>query len=235
MAMLESPKRSRGLLLKFWERLEIQSLNECLEELGGRYILNTKKWSANEGKCYEMFSKRGKMRLNVQQKRENAIKCSEKEGKCYEIFSKRGKMLWNFKQKRENAMKCSPKEGKCYEMFSKGGKMQWNVQQWGKMLWNVQQKRENAIKCSAKEEKCFEMFSKRGKIRPNPREWHFLHKLDRRKLRQPHHRTPSEVKIIKVHLFFPYSNCMQSFRYWRSRNFIMLHLITSLTKFLYLW
>ena len=49
--------------------------------------------SAKEGKCYGMFSKRGKMLWNVQQKRENAMKCSAKEGKCYEMFSKRGKML----------------------------------------------------------------------------------------------------------------------------------------------
>ena len=60
------------------------------------------KCSAKEGKCNEMFSKRGKMLWNVQQKRENAMKCSAKE---------------------ENAMKCSAKEGKCYEMFSKRGKM----------------------------------------------------------------------------------------------------------------
>ena len=51
------------------------------------------KCSAKEGKCYEMFSKRGEMLWNVQQKRENAMKCSAKEGKCYEMFSKRGKML----------------------------------------------------------------------------------------------------------------------------------------------
>ena len=41
----------------------------------------------------EMVCKRGKMLWNVQQKRENAIKCSTKEGKCYEMFSKGGKML----------------------------------------------------------------------------------------------------------------------------------------------
>ena len=139
-----------------------------------------------------MFNKRGKMLWNVQQRRENAIKCSEKEGKCYEIFSKRGKMLWNFKQKRENAMKCSPKEGKCYEMFSKGGKMQWNVQQWGKMLWNVQQKRENAIKCSAKEEKCFEMFSKRGKML-----WNVQQK--RENSTQPKRMTlPSQIRLEEI-------------------------------------
>ena len=57
--------------------------------------------SAKEGKCYGMFSKRGKMLWNVQQKRENAMKCSAKEGKCYEMFSKRGKMLWNVQQKRK--------------------------------------------------------------------------------------------------------------------------------------
>ena len=51
------------------------------------------KCSAKEGKCYEMFSKRGKMLLNVYKKRENAVKCSAKEGKCYEMFSKKGKML----------------------------------------------------------------------------------------------------------------------------------------------
>ena len=51
------------------------------------------KCSAKEGKCYEMFSKGGKMQLNVQQKRGNAMKCSAKEGKCFEMFSKGGKML----------------------------------------------------------------------------------------------------------------------------------------------
>ena len=51
------------------------------------------KFSAKEEKCFEMFSKRGKMLWNVQQKRGNAIKCSAKEGKCYEMFSKRGEML----------------------------------------------------------------------------------------------------------------------------------------------
>ena len=44
------------------------------------------KCSAIEGKCYEMFSKRGKMLWNIQQKRENV------------------------QQKRENAMKFSAKE-----------------------------------------------------------------------------------------------------------------------------
>ena len=51
------------------------------------------KCSAKKGKCYEMICKRGKMLLNVQQKRENAMKCSAKEGKWYEVFSKRGKMV----------------------------------------------------------------------------------------------------------------------------------------------
>ena len=51
------------------------------------------KCSAKEGKCNEMFRKRGKMLWNVQQKRENAMECSAKEGKCYGMFSKRGKML----------------------------------------------------------------------------------------------------------------------------------------------
>ena len=77
-----------------------------------------------------MFSNRGKILWNVQQKRENAMKCSAKEGKCYKMFSKRGKMfsrrekkLRNVQQKRENAMKCSAIEGKCYEMFSNREKM----------------------------------------------------------------------------------------------------------------
>ena len=36
----------------------------------------------------------------------------------------------------------------------------------------------------------------------NPREGRLLHKLDRRKLRQPHYRTLAEMKIIiKVHYF----------------------------------
>ena len=76
--------------------------------------------SAKEGKCYDkVISKRGEMLWNVQQKRENTMKCSAKEGKCYEIISKRGEMLWNVLRKgkmlwnvqpsRENAMKCSGK------------------------------------------------------------------------------------------------------------------------------
>ena len=96
-----------------------------------------------------MFSKRGKMLLNVKQKRENAMKCLANEGKCYEMFSKTAIVG-----------KCSAREGICYEMFSKRGKILWNVQQ---KRENVQQKRENAMKCSAKEGKCLEMFSKKGK------------------------------------------------------------------------
>ena len=60
------------------------------------------KCSAKEEKGHEMYSKRGKMLVNVQKKRENAMKCSAKE---------------------KNAMKCSAKEEKCYEMLSKRGKM----------------------------------------------------------------------------------------------------------------
>ena len=116
------------------------------------------------------------MLWNVQQKRENAMKCSAKEGKCYEMFSKKGKMLWNVQQKRENTMKCSAREGKWYEIFGKKGRgNRWisSTIEWKcfnmfsnkkKMLQYVQLKRENAMKCSAKKGKCYEMFSKKGKM-----------------------------------------------------------------------